>query len=568
MPDQGTANILWADALLDGLSAAGVRRVVISPGSRSTPLVLAASRHPDIQTWTLVDERCAAFFALGLAKYEQTPTALIATSGSAPAHWYPAVIEANHSGVPLILLSADRPPELQGCGANQTIDQTQLFNRQVRAFFDPGSAIATPDGLARIRALGIEAVHHALGQNPGPVHINLPFREPLVPETMPALNQQRHDIPAPSRQQSVDPEQLRRILDIISQGPGIIICGPDRPQKEFPRTITELAQYLRAPILADPLSNLRFGTHSHSNICSHYDGFLRNQGFAERNRPKWALRFGAMPVSKTLMQHLEQSTPETILCAPRGDLPDPLRQASVIVRTDSVELCNRLIQTKPGSIANGWLDSFQQAEQQVGSILLDSASDLPCEDMIIRELIQGIPEDSILFSGNSLPIRHLDSWSGSANKTMRIAANRGTSGIDGNISTLLGLEAASGRKIFGLLGDLACYHDMNGLLAAKEGNAVIVLLNNGGGGIFGHLPQAQLGQFETHWLTPTGLDFGKMAELYSLNFHRVTRLSQFSPALCAATNTSGPSLIEIIIDREQALARHRIWQDTVTGLFV
>ncbi len=564
MTDQGAENLLWADALIDGLNAAGVMRAVISPGSRSTPLVLAADRHPNIKTWTLVDERCAAFFALGLAKYDQAPVAIIATSGSAPAHWYPAVIEANYSGVPLILLSADRPPELQGCGANQTIDQTHLFNRQVRGFFDPGPAVANPDGLDQIRELGVEAVHQALGQNPGPVHINLPLREPLVPATIPAAHHKQFSIPAPRHQQRSDPIQIERILEVMAQGHGIIICGPTTPEEGLPQTLTELARRLHLPILADPLSGMRFGAHGHSNIFCHYDGFLRHQGFVDRNRPDWVLRFGAMPISRVLMQYLQNSSPVTILCAPRGDWPDPLHQTSEMVRADPIDLCNCLMDAEPQPAVDAWLEQFKLAEQQVKSIHPVNDKNLPCEDLIIRELIQAMPEHSILFSGNSLPIRLLDRWSGSATKPMRTLANRGASGIDGNISTLLGLGAASKRKVFGLLGDLACYHDMNGLLAAGGIDAVIVLLNNGGGGIFGHLPQAQLEQFETHWLTPTNLDFSKVAELYGLDFHRVASQSEFVTALNAAIEKAGVNLVEVIIDRELALDRHQTWLDAVT----
>ncbi len=567
MADQGAENLIWAEALIDGLNTAGVLSAVISPGSRSTPLALAVCRHPDIQVWTQVDERCAAFFALGLAKYDQSPVAVIATSGSAPAHWYPAVIEANHSGIPLILLSADRPPELQGCGANQTIDQTHLFNRQTRGFFDPGPSLITTDGLEQIRELGVEAVHQALGQNPGPVHINLPLREPLVPETIPTPAYRQLDTPAPKQRQQVDTNQIDRILAIMSQGRGAIICGPSTHEEGLPQAISELARRLHLPILADPLSGMRFGAHGHFNIFSRYDSFLRNRRFVDRSRPEWVLRFGAMPVSKELMHYLQLSAPATILCAPRGDWPDPLHQTSEMVRTDPIDLCNKLMEADIQPNTSEWLEEFQQAEQQVASIQIANESDQPYEDLIIKDLIQAMPPDGILFSGNSLPIRQLDSWSGGTTKPIRIEANRGASGIDGNISTLLGIEAASGRQLFGLLGDLACYHDMNGLLASSGSNAVIVLLNNGGGGIFGLLPQAQLEHFEQHWLTPTGLDFSKMAELYRLNFHRIIRQSEFAPALEVAIAEPGLSLIELMIDRKQSLARHQAWIDLFMNFY-
>ncbi len=563
MSDPGGENLLWADALIDSLIQAGVRQAVISPGSRSTPLVLACSRHPHLRTWTQVDERCAAFFALGLAKQDQSPVAVIATSGSAPAHWYPAVIEANHSGTPLLLLSADRPPELQGCGANQTTDQKHLFGHQVRAFFDPGPPRAGTDALEQIKDLGMEATHQATGQNPGPVHINLPFREPLIPNSIPAVTVKQPAITTPRSPLQPDQAQIERILEITSNEPGMIICGPDSPQVDFPPAVAELARRMGVPLLADPLSNLRFGAHAQSSIICRYDTFLHNQKIASEIRPKWVLRFGAAPVSKTLLQFLETSRPTTILCAPRGDWPDPLHQTSEMVRADPVELCNALTEQMQGPIEPEWLQRLQRAEEQVQQVQLEMPEENPNPQLIIEQLIQTIPAGSTLFSGNSLPIRHLDSWSGCGSKPIRILANRGISGIDGNISTMLGLEAATGTPIFGLLGDLACYHDMNGLLAAHTSNGVLVLLNNGGGGIFCYLPQADLERFEQHWLTPTNLDFSKMAELYSLNHYRITQQSGFQPALAAATQEPGLSLIEVMIDREQSQAQHQTWLDAV-----
>ena len=563
MSDPGSENLLWADALINGLTMAGVRRAVISPGSRSTPLALACSRHPHISTWTQVDERCAAFFALGLAKQNQSPVAVIATSGSAPAHWYPAVIEANHSGTPLLLLSADRPPELQGCGANQTTDQKHLFGHQVRAFFDPGPPRTGTEALEQIKDLGLEATHQTTGQNPGPVHINLPFREPLIPDPITPLSVNHTVITTPKIHLQPDQAQIARILEITSHGAGMIICGPDIPQDDFPPAVAELARRMGVPLLADPLSNLRFGIHGQSNIISRYDTFLRNRMFASEIHPEWVLRFGATPVSKTLLQYLEMSKPTTILCAPRGDWPDPLHHTSEMVRTEPLELCNSLMERSQSGFKPEWLQRFQLEEERVRQIHLGIPGDSPNEQLTIEQLIQSIPAGSTLFSGNSLPIRHLDSWSGSGAKPIRILANRGVSGIDGNISTLLGLGTGAETPIFGLLGDLACYHDMNGLLAAHDGDGVLVLLNNGGGGIFGYLPQAELDQFEQHWLTPTNLDFSKVAELYSLNFYRITQQSEFQPVLDTAIQEPGFSLIEVMIDREQSMARHRAWLDTI-----
>jgi len=566
MHDQGSQNLRWTDALIDGLAAAGVRRAVVSPGSRSTPLVLACTRRLDFQVWTKIDERSAAFFALGLARHDQSPVALIATSGTAPANWYPAIIEANHSGIPLILLSADRPPEQQGCGANQTIDQKQLFGRQVRAFHDPGPAQSGAAATDYIRALGMRAVHQAHWPNPGPVHINLPFREPLIPESMfqPAASSPYTPVSIPKA--PLEQDQMERITNIISGRHGLIICGPAAADDGFANAVAELARRIQVPLLADPLSNLRFGHHGHSNIICRYDAFLRRHSFTERNQPQWVMHFGARSVSKTLLQYLEQSTATTIISAPRGDWPDPLHRTVEMVRTDPVEMCNTLADIKPQPAPAEWLSDFLREESRARDLHQHAADDLPCEDRLVEELIAALPAGTTLFCGNSMPIRQLDSWSGTGANQIRILTNRGVSGIDGNVSTLVGLATAAGKPVVGLLGDLALYHDMNGLLAAADTDGVIVLLNNSGGGIFGYLPQRELKGFKEHWLTPTHLDFSLVAKLYGLDFHQVTRQTEFTPALKQALSEPGLSLIEVVIDRTHSIARHQAyWKAVAKG---
>jgi len=558
MIDTGSLNLRWADALIDGLAAAGVARAVLSPGSRSTPLVMACGRHPKIDERVIVDERSAAFFALGQAKAEQRPVILVATSGSAPANWYPAVIEASQSGIPLILLTADRPPELQGCGSNQTIDQTRLFGVHVRAFHEAGLPYAE-SGEHYIRTLGVRAAHASWGDNPGPVQINLPFREPLIPPRPLALATSKWEQPVAASGHSIDSAQLERIAERISGKPGLIICGPDRlPDAAFANGLGRLARRLNAPLLADPLSNLRFGAHEQGMLISRYDAFLRNRAFAAANRPAWVLRFGALPVSKPLLQYLAQVDAPTIVCAPRGDWPDPLNQAREWVRCAPTTLCNALNRLELAPAPSSWAGRFLNAEQLALQL---QPTEPPAERTIIQETLSRLPAGSVLFSSNSLPIRQLDCWSGKGNKALRIHANRGVSGIDGNISTLLGLAAGSTGPVIGLLGDLAFYHDMNGLLAARGLDAVIILFNNGGGGIFGYLPQAGLERFEQYWRTPTGLDFAHAAKLYNLDFTRLSGAEGFSTALNRALQSPGVSLIEVMIDPEKSREQHQhYWQ--------
>ncbi len=262
--DTASLNLLWSDQLMDGLASAGVSQVVISPGSRSTPLVLAVNRQPRLKSWHHPDERSAAFFALGLASHQCQPVALIATSGSAPAHWLPAVIEASRAGIPLILLSADRPPELQACGSNQTVDQIHLFGNQVRSFHDAGPAAQSSQAMTHIRRLGIQAVHRARWPDPGPVHINLPFREPLTPSQWPPEPTPGAVIPPVINAVLPDPQQIHRISEIISAGKGLIVCGPAPHDPGFPEAVVALAKQLGSPLLADPLSELRYGGHDHA----------------------------------------------------------------------------------------------------------------------------------------------------------------------------------------------------------------------------------------------------------------------------------------------------------------
>ncbi|MFA7096075.1 MAG: 2-succinyl-5-enolpyruvyl-6-hydroxy-3-cyclohexene-1-carboxylic-acid synthase [Gammaproteobacteria bacterium] len=577
MNDTAGANLLWSSALLDGLTGAGVRHVVISPGSRSTPLVLACERHPGLDSHVLVDERCAGFFALGLAKAERRPVALICTSGTAAANWYPAVVEANCNRVPLILLTADRPPELQGWGANQTIDQLRLFGSHVRAFHGLAPAEASPATLRGVQALGARAVEQSRWPLPGPVHINVPLREPLVPgagqEMSPLLSPPEaergfrdaviEEMPRmlhPTLQPP--PQALDALARRLSGRAGLIVCGGAAYDGDFPNAVTRLAQVLDCPVLADPLSGLRCGPHDRSRILCRYDAFLRRRGFAATHRPDWVLRFGDMPVSKALQQYLE-SHPSAlhILADPHGRWPDPLHLTTDLVRADPATLCAALAAAAPAAAPGDWTQEFLAQEHRALELSRCGADDdIPYEGAVVATLNRLLPAGSILFSSNSMAIRDLDSFLGPREQPLEIHANRGASGIDGNLSTLLGIAAASGRTpVVGLVGDLAFYHDMNGLLAARGLDATIILLNNNGGGIFRYLPQATLPGFTRHWLTPTDLDFEHAARLYGLHYRRVERQAEFADALATALTRPGTGLIEVMIDGEASAARHRAY---------
>jgi 2-succinyl-5-enolpyruvyl-6-hydroxy-3-cyclohexene-1-carboxylate synthase len=560
---QGDSNLLWAYALIDGLASCGVTQAVISPGSRSTPLVIACDHHPAIQIGVQVDERCAAFFALGLAKQSQRPVILIATSGSAPAHWFPAVIEANHSTIPLILLTADRPPELHGWGANQTTDQQWLFGRHLRAFYDPGPAENETLSRDQLHKLGSTIATQAMQPHPGPIQINMPFREPLLPSNNIGL-------PEPATEQlntatpiSPDASVIQAIVRQIAGKPGIILCGASDLGTAFAQAVGRLADNLDCPILADPLSNVRNGVHDKRRVIAHYDAFIESA--AEAITPHWVLRFGALPVSKALLQYLEKTQVPQLICDPYQQWPSLPPHGKLSVATDPVLLCEAIITMQPTPAPKAWCTAFGRLEQHTATIMTPEAvEDHPFEGEIVDTLLDCLPDRSLLFSGNSMPIRQLDSWSGVRDKQIQIAANRGVSGIDGTISTFLGMAQGDYKVAVALMGDLAFYHDMNGLLAVTNKDLVIVLINNNGGGIFGYLPQSSLGSYERYWNTATHLDFQQTATLYGLSYQLVTRQSTFRAALEQAIASGGPQLIEVMIDRDYSIKRHRHYRAAVT----
>jgi len=556
--DPAATTMRWALSLVDGLASAGVAHAVISPGSRSTPLALACEHHPAMRTWVVLDERSAAFFALGLAKADNRPVAVIGTSGSAPANWFPAVIEANYGATPLILLSADRPAELRECGANQTVDQTRLFGGHVRFAFDLGVAEASLAALRHVAQRARQAVDISRWPLPGAVHLNVPLREPLVPTMMPEFSRTPSNAVVYPR--LTPPEhEIARLAGELSAQPGVIVCGATACSHTFPVAVATLAAKLNCPLLADPLSNLRFGDHDRSRILTRYDAFLRNRDFSDGHRPAWIMRFGALPVSKTLQHYLAaQDTARHVLVEPHGRWLDPLHLCSDLFHADPAALCEALAGEAMRAAPQTWMADFAAQENRAAAY----GAPLPLEAEIVRTLLKCMPSDAILFSANSMPIRDLDSFSGSAEKPLRIFANRGASGIDGNVSTALGL-AATGRKVVALLGDLACCHDSGGLSVARGLDITLVVLNNGGGGIFGYLPQAGLASFERLWLTPAGLDFEHMAKLYGLAFHRTEQPQDFEAALKQALEEPGAKLIEVPVDRGESLLRHHAYWEAM-----
>lgn len=534
MTDTGSLNLAWSQAMIAGFVSAGVTDAVISPGSRSTPLALALLRQPGLRSHVAVDERSAAFFGLGIAKVQRRPVLLLATSGTAPANWLPAIIEASQGGLPLIAVSADRPPELHGCGANQTVPQTAMFAPYVRA----SHALATPDGgfdPGYAHRLAAQVVEQATWPYPGPVHINQPFREPLLPagDMPPATPLEPILCHRPSAEP--DHQTLSDLANQLSGRPGVIVCGEMPIAMTRNAALVELAGALACPILAEPLSGLRFGAHDRTHLCVSYNRWLDSPGADHIPPPEWIIRYGAFPVTRNLQNYVSDSAASQIVVDPWPRWIDPARKLTHLLRTDPESFCTAMLRQRLKPASDGWLGQFLALEQQAAD------HDTPTH---IQAIIAALPAGTALFVGNSLAIRQLDSLSGHAAKTLHIHANRGASGIDGNLSTAAGIASAQGPTV-ALVGDLTCQHDIGGLALTRGLDIVIIVVNNGGGGIFDYLPQRSLPEFSRGWRTPQHVDFEHAAKTFGLTYHGVGTASELSIRLGSALEGRGPQLIEL-----------------------
>lgn len=599
MNSYGSLNYQWAFSLIHYFTLQGVTQAVISPGSRSTPLALACENHPDIKTWLQIDERSAGFFALGLAQQTHIPALLICTSGSAVANWLPAVVEANYSYTPLILLSADRPEELQNCGANQSIAQQAIFSSHVRESItlDDASEILLNNNYPQ--KITQQSFMQSITLKPGPIHINIPFREPLLPKRFTSedlnyfINKLEEKILAGKKiiiQEEVPDLFISQVrLDLLNQtlnsGQGLIICGglSIHEQKDFNQSLLQLTQQLNCPVLIDPLSNLRFSSLTHSHFIYNYDHFLKQGQITKKNelKPDWIIRFGQFPVSKNLMIYLQSLNCHTILVSSYGDKLDPIHKAHTQIHCSPRKFCRQLLNTPLQASSNNWINYWQDLEKQSeikihqasNSISCSKSNDSLFEGHVINTLLESIPDNSLIFSGNSMAIRDFDTFithRSSSNKNIDFFANRGASGIDGNLSTFFGLLASQSAILsktkkqyaIALVGDLTFYHDMNGLLICKQLsamglNATIILINNSGGGIFNYLPQQQLESFNKLWITDSGLDFQYSAKLYGLSYTKIENRQELEEQLPVVFSQSGIQLVEVIINQKISIECHK-----------
>ena len=564
-------------ALVDEFYQLGVRHAVFSPGSRSTTMAMLFKEHEGFETYMNIDERSASFMALGIAKAHKEPTVLVCTSGSAVAHYLPAILEAQYSGIPLIVLSADRPHTLLHVGAPQTVDQHKIFGTTVNYFEE----LAVPQEshyYTYPRQVARKAYMKAMDTKKGPVHINVPLFEPLVPELS-----RNHFEAGRSSFKVVKPNyssvfgcdnrnnltHVNNAIDITHGNDGtkeindlleryeriLILAGPQIDIDEA-NTIRFFGEALQAPILADPLSNVR-GCGTSKVVISTYDALLAGQALWNELKPDCVIQFGQIVVSKRVQQMIASWTDvEYVEVNPTMDSMNPTGKTTIHMQA-SIDVFTHLHGKNNSS--DTYLNIWRRLDQ-AGKKQLSTAIDEPhCfEGRTIRELQKQIPEDGQIFVANSMTIRDFDYFWFSGESKAVLYGNRGVNGIDGTISTSLGL-AVNGRPTYLVTGDLSLFHDLNGLAVAKTHNLnlTIILHNNDGGGIFEYLPQKGTKHFDYLFSTSQGLDYSGAAKLYGCDYTKISSPDELSSALAKIGQESGVHIIEIPTNREYSRELHK-----------
>lgn len=575
----------WAQWLIDGLVAVGVRRAVVSPGSRSTPLVLALARAEadgEIEVRVVVDERAAAFVALGQARATGWPSLLVCTSGTAGAHYLPAFIEASEARIPMLALTADRPPELQDRGASQTTDQSDFYGRHVRCRFDLGVATAEPravDGLVRTAQL---AVHAARWPDPGPVHLNAPFRKPLEPDggTHPAVEALSRrvtgllqagftapDIPvATASGATLDAVATR----LRAASRGLIVLGPSAPHAApSGEAVAALAAATGFPILAEATSQHRFGDRAHDVALDVSEPLFGSATFRERGTPEIVLQVGAAPTGRALGTWISTSGVERIVLARHG-VPEAFNQAARLVIGDLEPalrgLADHVRDGGPPPVDAKWLEAVGMTAGRARRLAVDAAC-AGSQGEVVRLAVEALPAGGTLMLGNSMPVRDVDLYLPASARGIDVLSQRGVAGIDGLIAGAAGAAAASGRPMLLLLGDVSFQHDVGGLAPAAELETplAIVTIRNGGGRLFELLPVHELAgvsdMFERFFLTPPTVDAVGAAEAFGVRALRAEGAAALNRALSTALTGPGATVVEAVVRPGEAEAVRRITAD-------
>lgn len=579
-------DVLALRAMVEDLVEAGVTDVIVCPGSRSTPLALATRAHPGLCVRVLLDERSAGFFALGLARASRRPVAVVVTSGTAVANLLPAVVEASLARVPLLLLTADRPPELRDRGAPQTIDQVRIFGGNVRWFAEVPLLDGAPETQRHVRSVVGRAVATARAGPAGPVHLNIGFREPLVPSAALGPLESPDDgerLAGPFTEvvagrpglAPADLADLAARLVLVERG--LIVAGP-QDDPHLPAALARLAAATGYPIVADPLSGVRCGPHDRSFVLAHADHLVRPGPWRDAHLPELIIRFGATPTSKPLLTLLDEAIPTQVVVDGDRGWSDPAIVPTTFVHADATDTANALademaaIGSAAGRVPDArWATAWTEADRAADRALLEWLSRVEASDELFEglpfTLLGGVlPDGALLWAGNSMPVRDLDAWLLASNRAIRPLSNRGANGIDGVVSTALGAAAAGIGAVALVVGDVSFLHDLNALVAARlHGlSATIVLIDNDGGGIFSFLPQAatdapEVGlpdHYEELFGTPHGIDVGPIVTALGGEYRSVNPAS-LREALADSIDQPGVQVLSFRTDRGRNVELHR-----------
>ncbi len=549
-------------AFSEELTRCGVTDACTSPGSRSTPIVLSLARTPGLRCWSHVDERAAGFFALGLAKASGRPVAIACTSGTAAAELMPAVIEAAHARVPLILLTADRPPELRDVGAGQTIDQLKLYGDAAKWFVEVGTHDASPARLRWMRTLACRAVWTALDGRPGPVHLNMPLREPLVLDgPLPAD-------PVPGRKDG-RPWVAHPVTPVAANPPAVpiapaprtvLVAGRSERDPALGAAIAAFAAAAGYPLLADPLSGARRGPAA----ISHYDALLRDERLAAELRPELVLRIGDLPTSKPLRTWLAGlDEAEQVALDAEGAWHDPDGVVSARIDANPRAALAALVPEHRGAGDADWLERWRGADRAAAGAISSALGEELSEPRVAAELVAALPSKATLFVAASMPIRDLETFAAARDGAPRVLSNRGANGIDGTVAAALGTAAAGGGPVVLHIGDVALAYDLTALLSARRLglDLTIVLVNNDGGGIFNFLPVAgETDAFEEHVATPHGLDFAQAATAFGARHTLVADAAALHTEIERSIADGSVAIVEVRTDRVENVVLHRrVW---------
>lgn len=561
-------NYAFVVPFVDALASLGLKRAVIAPGSRSTPLTLALAEHPGIEDYSFHDERSAAFFALGAAKTSGIPVVVVTTSGTAAAELFPAAVEARNGRVPLILLTADRPPELRHVGAPQAIDQVKLYGDAVKWFHEVGVPEPTPEFLRTAPALAVRAWADAVESPPGPVHLNFSFREPLVPVEVPGEVPNIESSPPPPRylpgRLQPDESSVAELAALVEGKRTLIVAGAQDDPALAP-TLAGFAGAAGFPIVTDALSQVRAGTHDLANVIAAGHA-IAAAGWLDEHPPEVVIRSGAPPTSKSLARWLA-GHPEIpqVLVDPAG-WRDPDSAASTVLRADPALTAAALGKAVAASAPSEWMRAWRNADDAATAALGASTAawEFPTEPGVVSALAESLPAGSMLWTASSMPVRDVDAFLPRIDRPLQIAANRGANGVDGFLSSGFGSAETTDAPTYLLAGDLAVLHDLTALATAARLQipATVVAINNDGGGIFSFLPQTDYpDHFERHFGTPHGLDLAAAARSLGVEAHQITDREVLVGAL--AQPPTNPRLLEIHTDRAQNVEIHRSAQHAV-----